>query len=112
MTKLEQMARAMYAASCALHPIEPMEPDWGRGGYKTQVMYWHGLAQACLSVLAEPDSAMVEAAKHGAASERAAVVKWLRGGSVPDHSDEGGCPFDKAANAIERGEHLQPQKED
>lgn len=26
--------------------------------------------------------------------------KWLRGPNVPDHSDEGGCPFDKAAAAI------------
>jgi hypothetical protein len=25
---------------------------------------------------------------------------------VPDHSDEGGCPFDIAARQIEAGEHL------
>lgn len=38
--------------------------------------------------------------------EREAIVAWLRFGNVPDHSDEGGCPFDKAADAIERLEHL------
>ena len=34
----------------------------------------------------------------------AKIVAWLRGPTVPDHSDEGGCPFDKAAACIERGD--------
>ena len=40
-----------------------------------------------------------------AMAERARTVAWLRGPYVPDHSDEGGCPFHKAADAIERGDH-------
>lgn len=39
----------------------------------------------------------------GQRDAEARLVAWLRGGSVPDHSDEGGCPFDKAARMIEAG---------
>lgn len=45
--QLEPAARAAYAAACAASPTEPVEPDWGRGGYKTQVLYWRAVARAC-----------------------------------------------------------------
>lgn len=44
----DYVGRALYAASCSLDPVEATEPDWGRGGYKTQVAYWHGLARAAM----------------------------------------------------------------
>jgi len=45
--RVEEAARALYAASCANDPVEMFqEPDWGRGGYKTQVFYWRNLALA------------------------------------------------------------------
>lgn len=43
-------------------------------------------------------------ARHRIAAEQA-IVDWLLGPCVPDHSDEGGCPFDKAARMIQAGEH-------
>lgn len=69
------------------------------------------------------------AQEHGTASERAAVVKWLRDRigvfNVEKLSEaEDGAYLDaaviemavigltQAADAIERGEHLQPQKDD
>lgn len=61
---VEKLARALYATDCALDPIEPREPDWGRGGFKTEVIRWNALARAVLSTLADnltPD--MVEAAQ-------------------------------------------------
>lgn len=41
----------------------------------------------------------------GAAAERERIAVWLSHGAVPDHSDEGGCPFDKAAAMIRSGAH-------
>lgn len=56
------------------------------------------------------DDALDALARHRIAAEargeqraQEGVVAWLRN-CPPDHSDEGGCPFDKAASAIERGE--------
>ena len=56
----------------------------------------------------DDSEAVLLAAAHRELGERradAAVVGWLRGPFVPDHSDEGGCPFDKAAKMLERGDH-------
>ena len=56
----------------------------------------------------DDSEAVLLAAAHRELGERradAAVVGWLRGPFVPDHSDEGGCPFDKAAKMLERSDH-------
>jgi hypothetical protein len=55
--ELDAAARAAYAAYCANDPLEPMkEPNWGRGGYKTEVVVWHAVANAVL----EADRAVEE----------------------------------------------------
>lgn len=46
---VERVARSLYQTSCMNDPIEPVEPDWGRGGYKTQVGYWMALARAVIA---------------------------------------------------------------
>ena len=49
--QIERVARAIYEADCALDPIAPREPVWGRGGYTTSIMLWHGLAKAAIAAL-------------------------------------------------------------
>lgn len=52
--EVERVARDLYAASYALDPVdENGVPDWGRGGFKTEIVYWQGLARAALSALRE-----------------------------------------------------------
>lgn len=60
MTMVERVARAAYAASCANDPLDgEAEPDWGRGGYKTQVIYWHAVARAAIAAMREPSEGIV-----------------------------------------------------
>ena len=55
--------------------------------------------------LADAFLTVAKAAHEGGEDKTVAqIVAWLRGPTVPDHSDEGGCPFDKAAACIERGD--------
>jgi Lar family restriction alleviation protein len=50
--EVEAVARALYATSCALDPVDAnREPNWGRGGYKTEAVYWHGLARAAIAAI-------------------------------------------------------------
>lgn len=53
---LDAAARRAYAAHCACDPIEPREPDWGRGGYKTEVAVWQAVARAVLSAPYPPNT--------------------------------------------------------
>lgn len=40
--------RAAYEAFCAMDPIEPRQPDWGREGYKIQAAVWQAVARAAI----------------------------------------------------------------
>lgn len=54
---VERMARVLYESSCRNDPLDPEhEPDWGRGGFKTQVLYWQALARALLPLIREVQS--------------------------------------------------------
>ncbi len=62
MDMVDEVARKLYEASCALDPVEPKAPEWGRDGYKTEVVYWHGLARAAIAAMREPTAEMQRAA--------------------------------------------------
>lgn len=84
--QVERVARALYKASCALDPVEATEPDWGRGGYKTQIIYWEGLARAALTALTP--SAVAGQPKYATDEDRRAARdffgSWPRV-TVPDY---------------------------
>ena len=48
---VEVAAKAAYASWCTTDPVAPKEPDWGRGGYKTEVVVWQALARAVLAAV-------------------------------------------------------------
>ena len=43
--------RAAYEAYCAMDPIEPRQPDWGRQGYKIEAAIWQAVARAAIRAL-------------------------------------------------------------
>jgi len=47
---VERCARAAFKAHHATGPTETAydEPNWGRGGFKTEVIVWEAVALACL----------------------------------------------------------------
>lgn len=66
---VEEVARAAYAAYCAvMRPDEPIE--WGRGGYATQVVEWEAIARAIIPIIR--DDALEDAAD-------LAQHRWLGG---------------------------------
>lgn len=83
---VDAIARKLYETSCALDPLdEERQPDRGRGGYKTEVMYWHGLARAALSVMPPDDvREATEKALVGAKTCIESTLRLLNDGPVND----------------------------
>lgn len=51
---VERVARACFEAAHYAGPIGDEPIEWGRGGYKTQVIMWEAVARAAISAIPDP----------------------------------------------------------
>src|SRR5690349_8875668 len=52
--QIEAVARAIYEAQHLAGPFGDEPIEWGRGGYKTQVIQWQAAARAAISAMPAP----------------------------------------------------------